>query len=175
MSSTPPVMQPTNRCNPVQTIVGGDSRGLSCMEWQDLLVGVASPRAQDFANAEFVSKPGHWFDGASYAAMCSATCHDPSSSSKKFLLSHDFDSRHSHNRHRVEAGKKFVEDRRKLTAGTRHTIPLHPVLDYVPLCARVQDCIQSPIEMFFPQSRLSLQVGRCKEAFEAGHFSRSCC
>jgi hypothetical protein len=82
------------------------------MEWQNWLVGVALPSVQDFANAEFVSKSGHcsWFDGASYAAMCSTTCHDPSSSSKRSLLSHDFDSRHSCNRHRVEAGKKIETD-----------------------------------------------------------------
>jgi hypothetical protein len=28
-------------------------------------------------------------------------------------------------------------------------MPLHPVLDYVSLCPRVQVCIQSPIEMLF--------------------------
>lgn len=133
----------------MQTVKDQESRGLCCMEWQEWLVGVALPSVQEFADREFVSKPGHWFNANDYNAMCNATSHSYDSPKKKFLLSHDFDSRHSYKLHTVFQGKKCAVDRRTLPIGTRHAIPLHPQRSYVPLCPRVQDCIQSPIEMFF--------------------------
>lgn len=123
------------------------------MEWQDWVLVDALPSAHQFADREFVSRPGtdHWFNSVedSYHRMCLATGHDPTSPIKKFLVTHDHDSRHSFKNHTRVNGKKVEIDRRLLPAGTKLAIPLHPERDYIPHCARVPDCIQSPIEMVF--------------------------
>ena len=120
------------------------------MEWQDWFVGEALPAARNFADGEFVDKgPGHWFDQAKYIAMCQATGHEPYSPHRKFLLSHDSDPRHSFKAMVEVNGTQMRIDRRLLPPGGNMAIPVHKDLDYVPLCAKVPDCIQSPIEMFF--------------------------
>jgi hypothetical protein len=125
------------------------------MEWQDWMMADALPAMHDFANREFVRRPGtdHWFNSVedSYHKLCMVTGHDPQSADKKFLVTHDHDSRHSFKHHTRINGKKVEIDRRLLPAGTKLAIPLQPVRDYIPTCPKVQDCIQSPIEMVFSQ------------------------
>jgi hypothetical protein len=119
------------------------------MEFQDLVMFAILPAAHTFADREFVRGANQWFNEASYIAMCQATGFDMSSPHRKFLLSHDGDSRHSYYHHSVVNGRRVQVDRRLLPQGSKLAIPLHPERDYVPLCVRVPDCIQSPIEMFF--------------------------
>lgn len=119
------------------------------MEWQDWILVEALPAAQRFADTQFVKGANDWFNETSYEALCQATAHNTSSPHKKFLLSHDFDTRHSFRHHSVVNGKKAETDRRLLPAGSKLAIPVHPTRDYVPICRRVQDCIQSPVEMVF--------------------------
>lgn len=119
------------------------------MEWQDLVWAAILPAAHEYADREFVHGANDWFDEDLYINMCQATGHDPASAHKKLLLSHDSDSRHSYNQHCVVHGRPVIQDRRELAPGTKQAIPLHRTRDYVPLCPRVPDCIQSPIEMVF--------------------------
>ena len=120
------------------------------MEWQDWLEGEALPAARDFAQREFVAKgPGHWFSEASYNAMCLATGHDPTSHIRKFLLSHDGDPRHSYKAAVYFNNVAVHMDRRALPPDHKLALRLHPKRDYVPLCCKLQDCVQSPIEMLF--------------------------
>lgn len=133
----------------VQKVGGDQPHGFCAMEWQDWFLVEALPAARRFADTHFVKGANDWFSERSYEALCRATAHNVSSPHKKFLWSHDFDSSHSFKHHTVENGRHVERDRRLLPAGTKLAIPVDPARDYVPLCRRVQDCIQSPIEMIF--------------------------
>lgn len=134
----------------MQKVDGDVTNGFCCMEWQDWLEAVVLPAAHDFAEREFLDKgPYHWFKQKTYTALCVATDHDPTSHVRKFLLSHDADRRHSYKATVLHNGVSVHMDRRLLPPSHKQHIALHPDRDYVPLCAKVPDCIQSPIEMFF--------------------------
>lgn len=141
----------------VQTVGGEQASGFTCMEWQDWFLAEALPAAQHFADTHFVRRANDWFDERSYEALCRATGYDTASGHKKFLISHDSDSRHSFKHHGVVRGKKVEVDRRLLPQGSYLAIPIHPTRDYVPLCRRVQDCIQSPVEMVFAHVKVEFR------------------
>ena len=133
----------------MQKVDGEQTNGLCSMEWQDWVLVEALPAAQKFADTNFVQGANDWFCDRSYQALCKATGYDTSKPHKKFLLSHDCDSRHSFKHHSCVNGKTVVRDRRLLPRGSNLAMPIDPARDYIPLCRRVQDCIQSPIEMVF--------------------------
>jgi hypothetical protein len=126
------------------------------MEFQEWFRLRAIPAMQACADGSFFRKPGdkdHWFTGAveeSYQRLVTATKYQ-SACHRKFLISHDQDSRHSMLHYPVTAGGKRGRpyDRRTVARGQRFHIPVNPITDYVPTAPRVPDCIQSPIEMYF--------------------------
>ena len=111
------------------------------------------PDLQKVANRYFNCN-SDWFDQAEYNELVRVTGHDESKG-RKFLLTHDSDPRHSFKQPTVENGVRRASgqrmDRRLLPASAKDSIPLHPVKDYVPSAPKVQDCIQSPIEMVLSQ------------------------
>lgn len=126
------------------------------MEFQEWFRLRALPAMQACADRHFFRRPQdplHWFSASMqqslerliWATQFDSSCH------KKFLISHDQDSRHCMLHYPVtpsgKRGKPF--DRRAVKAGKQLHIPVHAVRDYVPTAPRVPDCIQSPIEMFF--------------------------
>jgi hypothetical protein len=138
----------------VQTIDQRAPSGFTASEFQEWFRLRALPAMQRCADSTFFRQQGnHWFNAAveaSYQRLVKATQYS-SAWHRKFLISHDQDSRHSMQHYPVtvngKRGKPF--DRRTLPEGKQFHIPVHPKRDYIPTAPKVPDCIQSPIEMFF--------------------------
>ena len=126
------------------------------MEFQEWFRLRALPAMQNCADRNFMRKPGfpeHWFstaEASSYARLVHATQFQ-SMYHKKYLISHDQDSRHSMKHYPpTRAGRRGKPiDRRSLPNRSPLRISVDVLKDYVPTAPRVPDCIQSPIEMFF--------------------------
>jgi hypothetical protein len=140
----------------VQTTDGKAPSGFTATEFQEWFRLKALPAMQACADRCFLRKPAnssHWFTAAmqaSYERLVNAT-EFSHRFHKKFLISHDQDSRHSYKHYPVTSGghKGKPVDRRTIPKGRPLHIGVHEKRDYVPTAPRVPDCIQSPIEMFF--------------------------
>ena len=146
---------PTKSNLAMQTIDRRAPSGFTACEFQEWFRLRALPAMQACADRTFFrhSDKEHWFTEAlerSYQRLVSATQYS-SAYHRKFLISHDHDSRHSMSHYPVtvsgKRGKAF--DRRSVPPGQRFHIPADSKRDYIPTAPKVPDCIQSPIEMFF--------------------------
>lgn len=85
-----------------------------------------------------------------YESLCIQLGWTPGGPKPLFFLVHDSDSRHSYMLHvAAPRGRATMKDRRSIPAGKPFSMPMHPKFNYIPAAPKVQDCIQSPVEMVF--------------------------
>jgi hypothetical protein len=143
----------------VQKTDGSAPSGFTATEFQEWFRLKALPAMQECADRCFVRKPAdsnHWFTAAlqaSYEKLETATDFNHRYH-KKFLISHDQDSRHSYKHYPLTSGghKGKPTDRRSIAKGKPLHIGVHEKKDYVPTAPRVPDCIQSTFEVVVQQA-----------------------
>lgn len=150
----------------VQTSVGTRPKSYVAEENQEWLRLRALPAIIKAANEHFVFSHHPRIDRSLYESFVQDLGVDASRRHASFMLAEDQATTHSWRSKRYydklpsATGHTSSIDRLKLSRGTRGWVDFDPDQDLLPTAKKVQDCIQSPIEMSWAvprrQTRLEL-------------------